>query len=402
MEELRNRPEVRFKEFEENWEIKNLGEIATFSKGRGYSKNDLKSTGTPIVLYGRLYTNYETSISSVNTFAELKDKSVLSKGHEVIVPASGETAEDIARASAILEPNIIIGSDLHIIYTDKIDPVFLSLLISHGNSNKELSRLAQGKSVVHLGVNDLRNLIIDYPNDKEQSQIGTFFQHLDSLITRHQQKYTKLLTFKKAMLEKMFPKAGADVPEIRFKGFDGKWDEMKLGDIGSVAMNKRIFKNQTSEKEEIPFYKIGTFGGIADAFISRELFEEYKSKYSYPKKGDILISASGSIGRIVQYSGADEYFQDSNIVWLVHDGSVKNCFLKYFYSVVKWEGLEGSTIKRLYNKNILMTKISLPTIAEQTKIGSFFQQLDNLIASQKIQIEKLQNLKQALLNKMFV
>ena len=287
MEELRNRPEVRFKEFEENWEIKNLGEIATFSKGRGYSKNDLKSTGTPIVLYGRLYTNYETSISSVNTFAELKDKSVLSKGHEVIVPASGETAEDIARASAILEPNIIIGSDLHIIYTDKIDPVFLSLLISHGNSNKELSRLAQGKSVVHLGVNDLRNLIIDYPNDKEQSQIGTFFQHLDSLITRHQQKYTKLLTFKKAMLEKMFPKAGADVPEIRFKGFDGKWDEMKLGDIGSVAMNKRIFKNQTSEKEEIPFYKIGTFGGIADAFISRELFEEYKSKYSYPKKGDI-------------------------------------------------------------------------------------------------------------------
>lgn len=145
-------------------------------------------------------------------------------------------------------------------------------------------------------------------------------------------------------------------------------------------MNKRIFKNQTSENGEIPFYKIGTFGGTPDAFISRELFEEYKMKYPYPLKGDLLISASGSIGRVVEYNGEDAYFQDSNIVWLNHGNKLNNSFLKQVYLVIKWKGTEGSTIKRLYNKNILATKISVPSIAEQEKIGAFFQQLDNLIA----------------------
>lgn len=133
-------------------------------------------------------------------------------------------------------------------------------------------------------------------------------------------------------------------------------------------MCRRIFKEQTSENGEIPFYKIGTFGGEADAFISRELFEEYKAKYQYPKKGDILISASGSIGRTVVFTGKNEYFQDSNIVWLNHDKHLDNSFLKCFYSIVKWAGIEGSTIKRLYNDNILNTAITLPSVEEQQKM----------------------------------
>ena len=144
-------------------------------------------------------------------------------------------------------------------------------------------------------------------------------------------------------------------------------------------MCRRIFKEQTSENGEIPFYKIGTFGGEADAFISRELFEEYKAKYQYPKKGDILISASGSIGRTVVFTGKNEYFQDSNIVWLNHDKHLDNSFLKCFYSIVKWAGIEGSTIKRLYNDNILNTAITLPSVEEQQKIGACFENLDNLI-----------------------
>ena len=144
-------------------------------------------------------------------------------------------------------------------------------------------------------------------------------------------------------------------------------------------MCRRIFKEQTSENGEIPFYKIGTFGGEADAFISRELFEEYKAKYQYPKKGDILISASGSIGRTVVFTGKNEYFQDSNIVWLNHDKHLDNSFLKCFYSIVKWAGIEGSTIKRLYNDNILNTAITLPSVEEQQKIGAYFENLDILI-----------------------
>ena len=144
-------------------------------------------------------------------------------------------------------------------------------------------------------------------------------------------------------------------------------------------MCRRIFKEQTSETGDIPFYKIGTFGADPDAFISRELFEEYKSKYPYPQKGDILISASGSIGRAVEFAGNNEYFQDSNIVWLNHDERLSNPFLKCFYSVVKWAGIEGSTIKRLYNDNILNTVICMPSVPEQKRIGLFFENLDNLI-----------------------
>ena len=115
-------------------------------------------------------------------------------------------------------------------------------------------------------------------------------------------------------------------------------------------MNKRIFKDQTSESAEVPFFKIGTFGKKPDSFISKKLFDEYKSKYPYPEVGDILISASGGIGPTVVYEGEDAYFQDSNIVWLEHDGRLKNSFLEQFLKRTKWNKIEGSTIKRLYNK----------------------------------------------------
>ncbi|MSS19266.1 restriction endonuclease subunit S [Pseudoramibacter porci] len=190
-------------------------------------------------------------------------------------------------------------------------------------------------------------------------------------------------------------------PEIRFKGFTDDWEQRKLGEVGSVSMCRRIFKEQTSESGDIPFYKIGTFGGQADAYISRELFAEYRSKYPYPKEGDILISASGSIGRTVEFTGKNEYFQDSNIVWLSHDDRLDNTFLKCFYSVVKWAGIEGSTINRLYNDNILNTVISMPSIAEQKNIGTFFKELNHLITLHQRKHKKLLNIKKSMLEKMF-
>ena len=168
-------------------------------------------------------------------------------------------------------------------------------------------------------------------------------------------------------------------PAIRFAGFTDAWEQRKLGELGSVAMCRRIFKEQTSDEGDVPFYKIGTFGGEADAFISRELFEEYKQKYPYPEKGAILISASGSIGRTVVLTGENEYFQDSNIVWLKHDSRLLDDFLKYVYEGIKWAGIEGSTIQRLYNDNILKTEINLPNIQEQAAIGTYFKELDHLI-----------------------
>ena len=192
----------------------------------------------------------------------------------------------------------------------------------------------------------------------------------------------------------------ANIPKIRFDKFNDDWEQRKFSDVGSVAMCKRIFKEQTSDEGEVPFYKIGTFGGVPDAFISRKLFDEYKTKYPYPNKGDILISASGSIGRTVEVTGKDEYFQDSNIVWLKHGDEIDNNFLKVLYNVVEWS-CEGSTIKRLYNDNFLKTNFMLPKIDEQIKLGAYFSSLDHLITLHQRKYEKLQMIKKSMLEKMF-
>ena len=191
------------------------------------------------------------------------------------------------------------------------------------------------------------------------------------------------------------------VPKLRFPGFTDAWEQRKLGDMGKVSMCKRVFKSETSEIGEVPFYKIGTFGEVADSYISKDLFEEYRDKYSYPKVGDILISASGSIGRTVVYTGQAEYFQDSNIVWLDHGGKIDNRFLLAFYSVVKWSGIEGSTIKRLYNENILNTQISLPSLSEQATVGNFFREFDSLISLHQRKLDNVKMLKKSLLQKLF-
>lgn len=400
----KNVPEIRFPEFTDDWEQRKLNKLAKFSKGKGYTKNDLKSNGKEIILYGRLYTKYETEIIDIDTFVESDAGAVKSEQGDVIVPASGETSKDISRASVVVKEGIILGGDLNIIKTKKeeLSPVFLSLTISNGSQQKELIKRAQGKSVVHLHNSDLEKVSVNMPSIEEQQKIGAFFKTLDDTIALHQHKLNILKQTKQGSLQKMFPKEGESVPELRFPGFTDDWELRKLGDIGSVAMCKRIFKEETSDSDEVPFYKIGTFGGEPDAYISRELFEEYKSKYPYPENGDLLISASGSIGRIVEYKGKDEYFQDSNIVWLKHDNKIINSFLKQFYGVVKWKGLEGSTIKRLYNKNILETEIMIPSTDEQIKIGDFFKQLDQTIALHQRELDLLKETKKGFLQKLFV
>ena len=180
-------PGVRFKGFTDAWEQRKLGDIATFSKGNGYSKSDLAPSGDPIILYGRLYTNYETTIRNVDTFVELKDKSVISQGDEVIVPASGETVEDISRASVVKDQGVIIGGDLNVIKVNHLlDPTFLALTISNGEQQKELSKRAQGKSVVHLHNSDLQEVNLTFPLLNEQKEISTLFEKMDSIITLHQ------------------------------------------------------------------------------------------------------------------------------------------------------------------------------------------------------------------------
>lgn len=198
-------PEFRFGGFSEGWSKEKLANLADFSKGSGYSKGDLITEGTPILLYGQLYTNYKSIISSVSNYVSEKEKSVISAGNEVVVPASGESSEDIARASAITVPGIIIGGDLNIIRpTNKVEPIFLALALSNGKVQRELSKFAQGKSVVHLQNSEIKKVQLLFPEIEEQIKIGEFFRQLDEVIELKEKEIEALKETKKGFLQKMF------------------------------------------------------------------------------------------------------------------------------------------------------------------------------------------------------
>jgi len=172
----------------------------------------------------------------------------------------------------------------------------------------------------------------------------------------------------------------SNIPKLRFKEFKEPWKENKLQNIGSISMCKRVLKKDTNEIGDIPFYKIGTFGKKADAYISNDYFKTLKEKYKYPKKGDILLSAAGTIGRTVEFDGLEAYFQDSNIVWLNNNEKIiQNKFLHLLYNNLNWVS-QDTTIKRLVNSTINSTVINYPKdIKEQEKIATFINSVDTYI-----------------------
>ena len=197
-------PRMRLPGFTDDWEQRKAIDIADYSKGNGYSKGDLTDAGTPIILYGRLYTKYQFAISEVDTFAVPRNGAVYSQGNEVIVPASGETAEDIARASAVEKSGVLLGGDLNILRPfDFMNPLFLALAISNGEPQKELAKKAQGKSVVHIHNTDIQEVTIAYPSRTEQDRIVSVFRQLDNLITLHQRKLKKVQKIKQGMMQQL-------------------------------------------------------------------------------------------------------------------------------------------------------------------------------------------------------
>ena len=391
---MSNIPKIRFKGFTDAWEQRKLGDFGSVSMCKRIFKEQTTAEGDiPFFKIGTFGGEADAFISQ-KLFEEYKAKYPYPTKGTILISASGSigrTVEFTGENEYFQDSNIV-----WLTHDERLQDTFLKYLY-------ETVKWAgiEGSTIKRLYNDNILKTEIRLPAIAEQKQIGIFFHSLDTLITLHQRKYETLKKYKKSMLQKMFPKNGSNVPEIRFEGFTDAWEQRKLGDFGSVSMCKRIFKEQTTAEGDIPFFKIGTFGGEADAFISQKLFEEYKAKYPYPTKGTILISASGSIGRTVEFTGENEYFQDSNIVWLTHDERLQDTFLKYLYETVKWAGIEGSTIKRLYNDNILKTEIRLPAIAEQKQIGIFFHSLDTLITLHQRKYETLKKYKKSMLQKMF-
>jgi len=395
---------IRFKGFDGDWEVKTLGDITNIiTKGTTpFDKSGIGDINFVKVENIKANTGKITITSRINRSEHegyLK-RSQLQK-NDILFSIAGTLGRVTSVDNSILPANT--NQALAIIRLKEGDLNFIITTLKSESVAKYIRRNPTVGAQPNLSLSQISNLNVKYPNQSEQQKIGTFFKQLDDTIAVQQQLVEQQQQYKKAMLQKMFPQKGESAPKVRFEGFSGEWEDLKIRDVGTVVMCKRIFKDQTSSTGDIPFYKIGTFGGDADSFIPRELFTEYKQKHPYPEKGDILISASGTIGRTVVYKGNDEYFQDSNIIWLKRNKEkVVNSFLKQFYKIVDWGSFEGSTIKRLYNSNILSTDISLPSLEEQQKIGSFFKQLDDTIDLHQKKLEDYQQLKKALLQRMFL
>ena len=188
-----------------------------------------------------------------------------------------------------------------------------------------------------------------------------------------------------------------NVPHLRFPEFSGEWKKCKLGDLCNVLMCKRILVSQTNTEDGVPFYKIGTIGSTPDAYISKELFDDYKVKYNYPRKGEVMITCAGTVGKCVVYDGEDAYFQDSNIVWIDNPTQyISNGFLFHLLSKVDWRKLNSTTIIRIYNDDLRNLKMSYPRKEEQQKISHLLSLLDERIATQNKIIEDLKLLKSAI------
>ena len=250
---------------------------------------------------------------------------------------------------------------------------------------------SKSSSVPNMNANEIKAIKIPVPPLDVQNRIVNVLDNFEKIcsdlniglpaeIEARQKQYEyyrdKLLTFAETG-NTILSRAEQSRALIKLLQYVFGYVRISLGDIGSICMCKRILKSQTNTVSGVPFYKIGTFGKEADAYISQETFDEYQSKYNFPKKGDVLISAAGTIGRTVVYDGEPAYFQDSNIVWIDNDESiVLNSYLRYCYELKPWKASEGGTIPRLYNDNIAKAVIAVPSIEEQKRVVSILDRFD--------------------------
>ena len=252
-----------------------------------------------------------------------------------------------------------------------------------------ISGLVRRGSVPRLARDIVGNLLLLLPDIAEQDKIIKALTAIDIHISKFQALIDKYEAIKKATVNLLL------VPSKN-------WRQIRLGDIGEVSMCKRILKSQTSATGDVPFFKIGTFGKQPDAFISRTLFEDFKRRFSYPKVGDVLLSAAGTIGRTVVFNGEDAYFQDSNIVWIDNNERiVTNSFLSVLYGQMYWQTENGGTVSRLYNANIRNTNIVIPPVSEQKRIGAILDSIDGTISGLKSQLAKSQDIKQGMMSYFF-
>lgn len=401
-------PKLRFKSNELLREV-SLSEVGNFYGGlSGKTKSDFGFGDSKFITYMNVFTNTIAKQDMCDlVMVGHNEKQNLVVDGDVLFTQSSETPEEVGMASVWThKQKVYLNSfsfGLRIKNKQNVDPVYLTYLLRSPVYRKSISIQAQGISRYNLSSSRLSTLKVKIPALEEQQKIAAFFTALDEKIAVAKlqlEQINKLnLSIAKALLsgeKRCFQSDGSRYPD---------WQKGKLGDAFNVKMCKRIFKEETSEEGDIPFYKIGTFCGEADSYISRETFEYYSKKYSYPQKRDTLISCSGTVGRCVEFDGEPSYFQDSNIVWLEakdREYIYNKAYLGAVLENLTWNELSSSTIKRIYSKDLLSKEWFIPCLEEQQRISELLQAMKIKISLRTKKLLSLQKLKKFFMQQMFV
>ena len=397
-------PSIRFAGFTDPWEQRKLGEVAHFINGRAYSQNELLFSGKyPVLRVGNFYTNDSWYYSDL----ELEDKNYAYEG------------DLLYTWSATFGPHIWHGNK--VIYHYHIWKVQLEAALEKLFAFQLLERDKErilsdknGSTMVHITKTGIENTSVLMPcSVEEQRRIGAFFDHLDSIITLHQRKYDKLVIFKKSMLEKMFPKDGESVPEIRFAGFTDPWEQRKLGELMDVASVRRVHQEDWTD-EGVRFLRARDLVAFAKnesiedpLFISSEMYKEYSAQSGKVSVGDLLVTGVGTIGvPWLVTSDNPVYFKDGNIIWFKNRHSIDGGFFYHSFTASAIQNCinEAAGIGTVGTYTIetgKKTPIWLPSRQEQREIAAMMTHLDTLITLHQRKLELLQNIKKSLLDKMF-
>lgn len=362
-------------------EFVKLGEVFDLFSGMSKVSNKWAETGNcKFIDYLNIYNNIIVDVNKLQnaTVASFK-QNVLKKG-DILFTCASETPRECAISAVIrdsIADNTYLDDHLNGIrvkseFIDKVNPVFVNYYFYSPRFRVAICKIVRGVTRFYIVNKNFLKIEIPLPPLEVQTEIVRILDKFTSLEAELEAE----LDCRKRQYEYYRDKL------LSFENLGGQEITIgKIGDLGKICMCKRIMKNQTNSEEGIPFYKIGTFGKEADSYISEDIYNEYKHLYSYPKKGDVLLSAAGTIGRTVVFDGEPSYFQDSNIVWVDNDETkVLNTYLNYYYQIIEWK-TQGGTIKRLYNNLLAGATIKYPSIAEQQRIVSILDRFESLTTS---------------------
>lgn len=416
MIENKRTPAIRFRGFSSEWGERKLGEI-TSKIGSGKTplggESSYVKTGIPLLrsqnihddrvdLEDVVFINEDTDISMTNSRVFTND---------VLLNITGAS---IGR-SAVYKQSIYANVNQHVCIIRPINEFcsdFIQLNLTSNNGQEQIDSSQAGGAREGLNFQEISKMKFSFPLIDEQKQISKYFNNLDKLISLHQKKHTQLRAIKKAMLEKMFPKEGETIPEIRFAGFTEPWERQKLGEVAEIKDSARI-PNEEWTNSGIPYIRASDISNETmkgTLFISSEKYTFYKGKTGAPTKGDVLFNGGGKIGKaLVLTDNKPIYVQGGAVLYARTSESqeLTGQYLKVYFEThpaKKYIDLAsaGGTMKHFTLLSSQKMPIQIPNIVEQQKIGKYFHNLDNLITLQQKKIDQLQHIKKAFLNKMFV